>query len=54
MFLPHGRCPLVNVGGHAQTGGYGPFLRSFGIFLDFVVGFEIVLANGELKRVNKP
>lgn len=54
LFLPHGRCPLVNLGGHAQTGGYGPFLRSFGITLDYVQAFDIVLASGELRRVRRP
>ena len=30
--IPHGECPTVGIGGHAQTGGYGHLLRSFGFF----------------------
>lgn len=52
--IPHGECPLVNVGGHAQTGGYGIFIHSFGLCLDYIEAFEIVLANGEFKKVVRP
>lgn len=34
--LPHGQCPLVCIGGHGQTGGYGNLLRSFGLNADFI------------------
>lgn len=44
--VPHGECPYVCIGGHAQTGGYGHFARSFGLNGDYVEAFEIVLANG--------
>lgn len=46
LSIPHGECPLVNVGGHTQTGGYGHTLRSFGLLVDYVVSFRIVLADG--------
>lgn len=52
--IPHGECPLVNVGGHAQTGGYGIFIHSFGLCLDYIEAFEIVLASGEFKKVVRP
>ena len=52
--IPHGECPLVNVGGHCQTGGYGHLLRCFGIFADYCEGFDIVLSDGELKHIKKP
>lgn len=45
LTVPHGECPLVAVGGHTQTGGYGHTLRSFGLLVDYVLSFEIVLAD---------
>jgi hypothetical protein len=54
MFIPHGYCASVHVGGHAQTGGYGQLNRAFGLMCDHIEGFEIVLANGEHKKVWKP
>jgi hypothetical protein len=35
IMIPHGECPQVNIGGHARTGGYGHFDRSFGLALCF-------------------
>ena len=52
--IPHGECPLVNIGGHAQTGGYGHFLRGFGLALDHVMAITIVLADGSIKTVTRP
>lgn len=52
--IPHGECPKVAIGGHAQTGGYGHLVRNFGLALDFVEAFNIVLADGRLRTVNRP
>jgi FAD/FMN-containing dehydrogenase len=52
--IPHGECPLVNIGGHAQTGGYGHFDRSFGLALDHVMAITMVLADGSIKTVGRP
>lgn len=52
--LPHGECPLVNIGGHGQTGGYGYFNRCFGLFIDHIQAFDIILANGSKKTVKRP
>jgi FAD/FMN-containing dehydrogenase len=54
LLLPHGECPLVNFGGHAQTGGYGHYLHSFGITSDYVTAFDIILSNGEHKTIRRP
>lgn len=54
MTIPHGECPYVAIGGHAQTGGFGHLLRGFGLALDWVEAFDIVLADGSYKRVQRP
>ena len=43
LTVPHGECPLVGIGGHAQTGGYGHQSRGLGLCLDYVYSFVIVL-----------
>jgi FAD/FMN-containing dehydrogenase len=52
--IPHGECPLVCIGGHAQTGGFGHLLRGFGLTLDYVRAFTIVLADGSVRTVQRP
>eukprot|EP00005_Dracoamoeba_jomungandri_P001148 CAMPEP_0174259424 /NCGR_PEP_ID=MMETSP0439-20130205/8244_1 /TAXON_ID=0 /ORGANISM="Stereomyxa ramosa, Strain Chinc5" /LENGTH=535 /DNA_ID=CAMNT_0015343303 /DNA_START=50 /DNA_END=1657 /DNA_ORIENTATION=- len=54
VFLPTGECGGVGVGGHIQTGGYGRLGRSFGLFLDHVVAFQIVLADGSVENIVAP
>lgn len=50
----HGGCSHVGVGGHTQTGGMGMFTRALGLFIDYIVGFRIVLADGRHVAVHKP
>jgi hypothetical protein len=52
--IPHGECPNVGIGGHVQTGGYGHILRSYGLALDHVSEFEIILNDGKTKVVKRP
>jgi len=52
--IPHGECPNVGIGGHVQTGGYGHILRSYGLALDRVSKFEIVLNDGTTETVERP
>ena len=42
VVIPHGECPLVNLGGHVQTGGIGHQLRSLGVTVDWVRSFKMV------------
>eukprot|EP00039_Didymoeca_costata_P023473 m.7245 g.7245 ORF g.7245 m.7245 type:complete len:990 (+) comp3674_c0_seq1:206-3175(+) len=43
--IPHGECPKVCIGGHAQSGGFGHMIRSFGLTLDYVRSFKAILAD---------
>ncbi len=52
--IPHGECPMVCVGGHAQTGGFGHLFRCFGLTLDYVKAFTIVLADGSVRTLERP
>lgn len=51
LFVPHGQCVNVHLGGHVQTGGWGQLGRSFGLFGDQVVSVEIVDHEGNFKEV---
>lgn len=51
--IPHGECPAVGIGGHSQTGGYGHIARNFGLAVDYLYGFTIVTANGEIRTITR-
>ncbi|EPS37893.1 hypothetical protein H072_8364 [Dactylellina haptotyla CBS 200.50] len=53
LFVPHGQCAYVCVGGHAQTGGYGQLGRSFGLFGDHIRTIRMFDYNGKLQEVTK-
>lgn len=52
LFIPHGQCADVRVGGHAQTGGYGQLGRSFGLFGDHVREIRLVDHNAEVRIID--
>jgi len=52
--MPHGECPRVAIGGHAQSGGYGLLLRSYGLALDHVIEFKIYTSDGTFRTVRRP
>ncbi|KAL8827101.1 MAG: hypothetical protein Q9170_007147 [Blastenia crenularia] len=53
LFMPHGQCTDVRIGGHAQTGGYGQLARSFGLAGDHVRGIRMINHDGEIQEVTK-
>lgn len=44
--ISHGSCPAVGLSGHILHGGYGWASHSYGLTLDWMVGADVVLANG--------
>lgn len=50
--MPHGACPYVGIGGHANFGGFGFISRSWGLTLDVVEAIDLVLANGTITTVS--
>ncbi|KAI9682798.1 MAG: hypothetical protein M1822_006288 [Bathelium mastoideum] len=53
LFVPHGQCTDVRLGGHAQTGGYGQLGRSFGLLGDHVWGIRMIDHDGEIQEVTR-
>lgn len=52
LFVPHGQCTDVRVGGHAQTGGYGQLGRSFGLLGDHVREIRLIGDDAEVKTID--
>lgn len=53
LFVPHGQCTDVRLGGHAQTGGYGQLGRSFGLLGDHIWGIRMINHDGKIQEVTK-
>jgi hypothetical protein len=53
LFVPHGVCGDVHLGGHMQTGGWGMRQRGFGLLGDHVQSFEIITADGNKRTVQR-
>ena len=54
IFFPHGECAGVAIGGHCQTGGYSLFSHSFGMFIDYIVWFELITADQQVRTITRP
>lgn len=53
LFFPHGECCEVHIGGHTQTGGVSVISRTFGLMIDHLLRFDIILADGSKRTVNR-
>ena len=53
FFFPHGECCGVHIGGHSQTGGWSLLTRSFGLMIDHLLRFDIILADGTKRTVQR-
>ncbi|EXA32223.1 hypothetical protein FOVG_16498 [Fusarium oxysporum f. sp. pisi HDV247] len=53
LFVPHGDCAYVCVGGHGQTGGYGQLGRGFGLFGDHIRTIRMVCYDGVIRDISK-
>jgi len=53
LFVPHGQCTDVRLGGHAQIGGYGQLGRSFGLLRDHIWGIRMINHDGKIQEVTK-
>lgn len=51
--IAHGSCPGVGISGHILHGGYGWISHNRGLALDWLVGADIVLANGTQVHCSK-
>ncbi|KAJ7758825.1 hypothetical protein DFH07DRAFT_1024199 [Mycena maculata] len=53
VFMPHGQCTRVHVGGHVQTGGYGQLGRSFVLLGDHIFSLEIIDHEGREQEITR-
>lgn len=53
VFFPHGECCEVHIGGHTQTGGVSVISRTFGVMIDHLLRFDIILADGSKRTVER-
>lgn len=53
FFFPHGECCAVHVGGHSQTGGWSVISRTYGVMIDYMLRFDIILADGSKRTVRR-
>ena len=53
LFIPHGQCTAVHLGGHAQTGGYGQLGRCFGLLGDHVREIRLIGHDAQIRTIDR-
>jgi hypothetical protein len=53
LFVPHGQCTDVHLGGHGQTGGWGQLARSFGLLGDHIWGIRLINHDAQVQEITK-
>ena len=53
VFVPHGQCAHVHIGGHSHTGGYGVPGRAFGLFGDHIIAIRTITADGQVRWIER-
>ncbi|KAH7040904.1 uncharacterized protein B0I36DRAFT_311732 [Microdochium trichocladiopsis] len=53
LFVPHGQCASVCIGGHGQTGGVGQMGRGFGLFGDHIRTIRMICHDGVIRDITK-
>lgn len=53
LFVPHGQCTHVHVGGHGQTGGYGQLGRSFGLLGDYIRAIRFIDHDANIREIDR-
>ncbi|MCB9533085.1 MAG: FAD-binding oxidoreductase [Myxococcales bacterium] len=51
LFMPHGQCYAVHLGGHCMTGGVGQLSRAFGMLADHILRADVILPSGERRTL---
>ncbi|KAI0835808.1 putative glucooligosaccharide oxidase [Hypoxylon sp. FL0890] len=51
--ISHGTCPGVGISGHVLHGGFGMSSHTRGLALDWVIGMNVLLANGTLVHASE-
>ena len=52
VMIPHGTCATVGIAGFTMGGGWGPWTRKMGMCCEHLVGADIILGDGTLKKLN--
>lgn len=52
VMIPHGTCATVGIAGFTMGGGWGPWTRKEGMCCERLVGADIILGDGTVKKID--